>query len=128
MSQQTATSTTDVVLRLVGESGEGTVSLGDLAVQMFSAMGLDIYTFQATPGEVVYFDAQSGNNCGSPLKWRCVDEKGAVLFDQNFGATGPCGPTDPGTIVLSAGGTYTITVSGIEDGTGGYQFQLRSPP
>jgi 2-oxoglutarate ferredoxin oxidoreductase subunit alpha len=52
MSQQTATSTTDVVLRLVGESGEGTVSLGDLTVQMFAAMGLDIYTFQTFPAEI----------------------------------------------------------------------------
>src|SRR5437773_4594381 len=52
MSQQIATQTTDVVLRLVGESGEGTVSLGDLTVQMFAAMGLDIYTFQTFPAEI----------------------------------------------------------------------------
>src|SRR5437870_10243160 len=54
MSSQTAitTQTTDVVLRLVGESGEGTVSLGDLTVQMFAAMGLDIYTFQTFPAEI----------------------------------------------------------------------------
>lgn len=43
---------TDVVLRIVGESGEGTVSLGDLTVQMFVAMGLDIYTFQTFPAEI----------------------------------------------------------------------------
>lgn len=54
MTPQTmaSTQTTDVVLRLVGESGEGTVSLGDLVVQMFSAMGLDIYTFQTFPAEI----------------------------------------------------------------------------
>ncbi|MGC8667573.1 MAG: 2-oxoacid:acceptor oxidoreductase subunit alpha [Chthonomonadales bacterium] len=52
MNPQTATSTTDVVIRLVGESGEGTVSLGDLLVQMFTAMGLDIYTFQTFPAEI----------------------------------------------------------------------------
>lgn len=54
MSQQTAasTKTTDVVIRLVGESGEGTVSLGDLAVQMFAELGLDIYTFQTFPAEI----------------------------------------------------------------------------
>lgn len=52
MTQQIATSTTDVVLRLVGESGEGTVSLGDLMVQMLTAMGLNIYTFQTFPAEI----------------------------------------------------------------------------
>ena len=43
---------TDVVIRLVGESGEGTVSLGDLTVQMLVSMGLDIYTFQTFPAEI----------------------------------------------------------------------------
>lgn len=49
---QIATQTTDVVIRLVGESGEGTVSLGDLMVQMLAAMGLDIFTFQTFPAEI----------------------------------------------------------------------------
>jgi 2-oxoglutarate ferredoxin oxidoreductase subunit alpha len=44
--------TTDVVIRLVGESGEGTVSLGDLMVQMLTEMGLDIYTYQTFPAEI----------------------------------------------------------------------------
>lgn len=54
MTQQVAptTATTDVVIRLVGESGEGTVSLGDLMVQMLTAMGLDIFTFQTFPAEI----------------------------------------------------------------------------
>lgn len=54
MAQQVASSTrtTDVVIRLVGESGEGTVSLGDLVVQMFTALGLDAYTFQTFPAEI----------------------------------------------------------------------------
>jgi 2-oxoglutarate ferredoxin oxidoreductase subunit alpha len=43
---------TDVVVRLVGESGEGVVSLGDLLVQMFVQMGLDIYTYQTFPAEI----------------------------------------------------------------------------
>ncbi len=43
---------TDVVIRLVGESGEGTVSLGDLAVQMMVSMGLEIYTYQTFPAEI----------------------------------------------------------------------------
>ncbi|HEX5323494.1 MAG TPA: 2-oxoacid:acceptor oxidoreductase subunit alpha [Capsulimonadaceae bacterium] len=54
-SQATARKTareTDVVLRLAGESGEGVVSLGDLAVRMFATMGLDIYTYQTFPAEI----------------------------------------------------------------------------
>ena len=45
MISQTKVELTDVVLRLVGESGEGAVSLGDLMVKMFVTMGLDVYTF-----------------------------------------------------------------------------------
>ncbi len=53
MTQETALSTaTDVVIRLVGESGEGTVTLGDVMVEMFTQMGLDIYTFQTFPAEI----------------------------------------------------------------------------
>jgi 2-oxoglutarate ferredoxin oxidoreductase subunit alpha len=54
-SQETVRKTareTDVVLRLAGESGEGVVSLGDLAVRMFATMGLDIYTYQTFPAEI----------------------------------------------------------------------------
>ncbi len=47
-----ARTSTDVVLRLAGESGEGVVSLGDLTVQMLVQMGLDIYTFQTFPAEI----------------------------------------------------------------------------
>jgi len=47
-----STAATDVVLRLVGESGEGTVTLGDVMVEMFTLMGLDIYTFQTFPAEI----------------------------------------------------------------------------
>jgi hypothetical protein len=88
----------------------------------------DVYTFNASPGQAVHFDAQSGDNCVLPLKWRCVDATGVVLFDQLFGAIGPCGPGDPGTLTLTNGGTYVITVYGVEDGTGTYQFQIRNPP
>jgi hypothetical protein len=42
MISQTKVEQTDVVLRLVGESGEGAVSLGDLMVRMFVAMGLEV--------------------------------------------------------------------------------------
>ena len=52
MPPQTKVAHTDVVLRLVGESGEGAVSRGDLMVKMLTSMGLDIYTFQTFPAEI----------------------------------------------------------------------------
>ncbi|HZT42884.1 MAG TPA: 2-oxoacid:acceptor oxidoreductase family protein, partial [Chthonomonadaceae bacterium] len=52
MSQQTTESPSDVVIQLVGESGEGTISLGDLVAKMFVALGLDICTFQTFPAEI----------------------------------------------------------------------------
>ena len=84
----------------------------------------DIYTFQATAGETVCFDAQSGSNCAAPIKWRCVDATGGGPVDQAFAAGGPCGPADPGTLVLTNGGAYTLTVSSIADGTATYQFEI----
>lgn len=54
MVQESVTSgrATDVVLRLVGESGEGTVSLGDLTTRMLTSLGLDVYTIQTFPAEI----------------------------------------------------------------------------
>ena len=60
----------------------------------------DIYTFTATPGQTVFFDAQSDNNCSPRFNWRCTDSKGAVIFDQALAASGPCGATDPGAAAL----------------------------
>src|SRR5258705_548731 len=53
-----------------------------------------------------------------------MNAKGAVVCDQRFGAIGPCGPHDSGSLMLTNGGVYTITVYGLEDSTGTYQFEL----
>src|SRR5204863_8820445 len=90
MSQQVATSTTDVVLRLVGESGEGTVSLGDLTVQMFSQMGLDILTFQTFPAEIkggtVMYQIRARS--GRPLSHGDYADVVVALNDEGFGLFG----------------------------------------
>jgi len=52
MSVTTTVQQTDVVIRLVGESGEGAVSIGDLTVKMLTEMGLEIYTYQTFPAEI----------------------------------------------------------------------------
>ncbi len=86
MSSQTATSTTDVVLRLVGESGEGTVSLGDLTVQMFTQMGLDILTFQTFPAEIkggtVLYQIRAKS--GRPLSHGDYADVVVALNDEGF--------------------------------------------
>src|SRR5437016_10110817 len=90
MSLQTATSTTDVVLRLVGESGEGTVSLGDLTVQMFAAMGLDIYTIQTLPAEIkggtVMYQIRAKSEV--PLSHGDAVDVLVALNDEGFGLFG----------------------------------------
>ena len=90
MSQQVATKTTDVVLRLVGESGEGTVSLGDLTVQMFVAMGLDIYTFQTFPAEIkggtVMYQIRAKS--GTVLSHGDYADVVVALNDEGFGLFG----------------------------------------
>lgn len=86
----TATKTTDVTLRLVGESGEGTVSLGDLMVQMLTAMGLDILTQQTFPAEikggtVMYQIRVSSGTCLSQGDYADVV---VALNDEGFGLFG----------------------------------------
>lgn len=111
------------------------ISIGDVIGSGSPASGagnietpgaLDVYTFQAAAGQQVYFDSQSGDNCALRLRWRCVDGQGSVLFDQLLGASGPCGPGDRGTVTLTQGGSYTLTVYGVADETGAYQFQLQA--
>ena len=88
----------------------------------------DFCTFTAAPGQVVYFDEQSRDSCGPQLFWRCTDPTGAVLYDELFASGGFCPNAghDPGLLTLTNGGTYTITVYGLADATGTYQFTIWS--
>ncbi len=86
----TALKTTDVTIRLVGESGEGTVSLGDLMVQMLTTMGLDIFTLQTFPAEikggtVMYQIRASSGTCLSQGDYADVV---VALNDEGFGLFG----------------------------------------
>lgn len=78
----------------------------------------DTYLFQAAQGERVFF-ADGGGPGG--LSWRLTDDVGNPLFDDSLGGA------SPGTIVLTRGGTYTLTVyssAANATGTGSYAFQL----
>ncbi len=80
---------------------------------------VDTYTFDAEPGQPVYFDAQEGDFY---LRWTLVDESGEPVFEGGR-MTG-----DPGFYALERGGTYTITVYGDENVTGPYRFQVWDVP
>ncbi|MCC6232722.1 MAG: hypothetical protein IT580_08765 [Verrucomicrobiales bacterium] len=84
----------------------------------------DAYTFTATTGQSVYFDALSGDPCDPKLRWRCVGPTGQVLFDRGFAAVPGCGNGDPGTFTLDVPGTYSVTIQGIAEGTGAYSFNV----
>ena len=82
----------------------------------------DIYTFNASAGQQVFFD-QQGHSGISQINWQVVDQDGTVIFDTCLG----CG--DPGVRTLTRGGTYTLTVGdNRDDGFGTYQFQLWNVP
>ncbi|HET8943698.1 MAG TPA: hypothetical protein VFO59_02870, partial [Dehalococcoidia bacterium] len=81
----------------------------------------DIYTFNASAGQKVFFDGNVavGTTCGP--RWELKDGSAAVIFDANI-----C--SDPMTQVLSLGGTYTIRVYTTDNTTGTYSFRLTDVP
>jgi PKD repeat protein len=90
-----------------------------------------VYTFQGTAGERIFLDIQAvDGGCGAgpgPLGWRLIPPGG-----ENFhsGAIANCSYQDEGPMVLSATGTYTVTVEAQSGGpeTGTYAFELLSVP
>lgn len=105
------------------------LAVGDLVSDGLPAAGagniespgaLDRYTFQAAAGQAVFFDLQAGGSAA--LSWRLSDATGAVVFDQGFFF-------DTGTITLTNGGTYTLTVGNPRsDARGAYRFRLTAVP
>jgi hypothetical protein len=91
-----------------GEPGAGAGSIETPGVR-------DIYTFTAQPGQVIFFDAITG---GPYIRATMTDEDGAPIFENEW--------TDRAAVqhTLERGGTYTITVSGVDDTVGAYSFQL----
>ncbi len=104
-----------------------TIAIGDTITNGAPAAGAgniespgvkDIYTLTATPGRQVYFDILGTSGFNPTL--RMVDDVGAAVF----GSRGLAGP-DVGSLVLSRGGSYTITVgSDHDDRIGTYGFQI----
>ncbi|MBL9138502.1 MAG: Ig-like domain-containing protein [Verrucomicrobiales bacterium] len=80
----------------------------------------DVYTFTATPGQVVYFDLLSGGSAA--IQWRLVDSTGAQVFQEGFFF-------DPGTVTLTNGGNYTLTIGNPKnDYVSTYSFRILNVP
>ncbi|MBX3059004.1 MAG: serine/threonine protein kinase [Anaerolineae bacterium] len=84
---------------------------------------LDIYTFTATPGQLVYFQVQEVPTAAELMRWRLVDEFGSEIFNTCLQCS------DPGVQTLDRGGLYTIVVGDERDaGSGRYRFKLWDVP
>lgn len=98
--------------------GNGLPSAG--AGNIESPGGFDIYTFDAPPGQPVFFDVLGGASAG--LAWRLLDESGTPVFDTSFLG-------DEGTVTLSRGGTYSLRVGHPQrDFVGTYSFRIWPVP
>jgi hypothetical protein len=108
----------------VGDTvGDGVPAAGAGNIEQPS--GIDIYTFNATPGQRVYFEELTGD-CNSTTKWNLTDPAGAKVFDQTLGGgdTTTCG-NDAGRFQL-AGGCYMLIVTSNAPAT--YSFKLLDVP
>jgi serine/threonine protein kinase len=79
----------------------------------------DIYTFQADPGQHVYFEAVSAPETNELIKWQLEDSNGVEIFSSCLQCT------DPGAQTLTQGGTYTLTVGDDRNiGSGPYAIKI----
>jgi hypothetical protein len=82
----------------------------------------DVYTFNATAGQMVYFQVTQPNKNGT-MRWQLQDDSGNKVFDSCL----QCG--DPGDQTLDKGGTYTLIVGNDTDpAVGTYSFKLWDVP
>jgi hypothetical protein len=94
------------------------ITIGDVVSGQIAVQGeVDIYTFQATAGQRVFFDRQVGT---VSIAWILTDPAGTQVFSASFGDRGP--------VALSSPGTYTLTVDGTGDHVESYRFQLWDVP
>ena len=71
------------------------------------------FVFEAVEGHDLFFYAISGIGT---VRWQLTSPSSGVLFDENY--------NDQGPMTLTESGTYQLLISGKEDRTGDYQFQI----
>lgn len=88
---------------------------------------IDVYKFNATAGQRVYFDEMTGIACSSGIRWSLANPSGVVIFDEVFATVEQCGlGGDAGLMTLTNAGEYTLTVYGRGDATGSYAFRVNT--
>ena len=96
---------------------------GDGAGYIESPGAMDVYTFDAEPGQYAYFQVNKPPQTGDSINWRVTDVADNVLFDTCL----QCG--DPGLQTLEVGGTYTVAVGSTNShAIGAYEFKIWSVP
>ncbi|MEO8609209.1 MAG: choice-of-anchor Q domain-containing protein [Chloroflexota bacterium] len=75
----------------------------------------DIYTFTATAGQVVLFDALTTSNAS--IRWQLLNPTATGIFDTGTNSDG-------GLRTLATAGTYSIVVYSNSDATGTYSFRF----
>ena len=95
------------------------LSIGEIVTGTIDVAGeVESYTFNAAAGQSLYFDHQGG--WGYLFNWRLTDPLGSVVFDSELGDRGP--------IDLGTTGGYVLDITGINNATGSYQFQVFDVP
>ena len=78
----------------------------------------DVYSFNATPGQKVFFHLLERDKGMDYIKWRLVDDNGTEIFNTCLGCS------EPGAQTLSRGGIYTLLVGNTTNpATGNYAFE-----
>jgi predicted secreted protein len=81
---------------------------------------LDVYTFEATAGQVVFFDLLSGGT--GRTVWELIDAEGNRVFREGFFF-------DQGSVTLARGGRYTLRIGNRDsDYVGEYGFRVLVVP
>jgi hypothetical protein len=123
-----ATGTYRLQMLNVPPADQFSVNIGDSIRQGVPGMGAgtietpgaeDIYSFNASPGQKVYFRSKEHSRGLEQIRWRLADDNGMEIFSTCLG----CG--DPGLQTLSRGGTYILTVGNpTNPATGNYSIDL----
>jgi hypothetical protein len=126
------TGTYELQLFAVPEPKQFSLKIGDPIKESLPGAGAgviespgaeDIYTFNATPRQNVYFRVWEHSTGLSYIKWKLTDDNGMELFDSCLGCS------DPGAQALVRGGVYTLTVGNQKDpSTGTYRLQTYNIP
>ena len=104
---------------LTPETTTQELALGNVVSSNISESGEeDIYTFEGTVGQTVYFDGISSDS--SVIYSRLISPSGQNVFNSNFHRV----DSDRTPVTLTEAGTYQLEIDGNRETTGDYSFRL----